>query len=347
MPTALTVDQYGDVIKGTLKWLGEDHWTDLSSDLQKHPAARELVNDNKISADGGTSLQFNLMIGHNNQARAIDLAAVDDVAEVDVMYQGEIPWRHAETKMAIEERLIAMNANNARRVFDIVKVAKASAMVAWVEFFETLFWSKPADSSDVVTPYGVQIYITTAGATSSFDFNGGNPTGFSSGVGNINSTTIPRWSNGNALYTAVSKPDFVAKLREAATKTDFESAVDMPTYDRGKGPGYYCGYRIISALETLLENQNDRLGSDIAPMDGKLMFRGTPITWVPKLEADTSDPFYGIHWGNFGVKYLAGEWMRQTGPNPAPVQHRKRWTFWDTTMNLYCDDRRRQFVLSK
>lgn len=347
MPSTLQVADVGDVIRGTLKQLHKDKWTNLSTDLQKFVAAKELVNDHKMKEDGGTSLQFNLMIGTNGQARATGLYEVDNVQQVDVMTQGDIPWRHMETKMTTEERLISMNRNNAVRVYDTIKTGKASAWMDWMEKFENFFWSKPATSADVKTPYGVKMYIVATNAASTFGFNGGNPAGFTSGVAGLDSTLVPRWRNGSALFTNPTKDDFLPKLKEAATKCYFISAVDMPEYGNGKGPGYYTGYRVKAALDVIMENANDRLGSELDSMHGKTTFRGTPITWVPRLDDDATDPFYGINWSHMGWKYLEGEWMKQRGPFRAPLQHTAQWTFWDTSMNLYCDDRRSQFILTK
>lgn len=345
MPATLQVESVGDVIRGTLRELGEDHMTDLTTDLQEHPAAQELVNDNKMKVDGGTSIQFNVMIGHNDAAEFVGLGNVDNVNEVDVTAQGNVPWRHMETKMAIEERLVTMNAYNPRRVFDMVKTQKNASFVAWVEKFERAFWSKPATSADVKTMWGLQMYVTMVGATSSFGFNGTVPAGFTS-VAELDSTAIPRWRNGNFTYVTVNKADLVAKLREAATKCHFTPPTDIPTYERGKGRAYYSNYALIAALETLAENQNDKLGNDVASMDGKVLFRRLPVKWVPVLDEDTTNPFYGIDWNTISVKYLGGEWMKQRGPFQAPLQHATQWTFWDTSLNLYCDNRRHNFVCS-
>lgn len=342
MPT-LTSEDIADLTLGTLADLGENKWTDLTSDLQEHIAANELINENKFKIDSGKKIEFSAMIGNNASARWVGLNEPDNVGFGDNMKRPSVDWRHITCNMAIEERLVTMNASP-RKIYDYVKEQKAGAMVAWIEKFEEAFWSKPTDDTDEVLPFGVKYWIVTNSYTTTPAIAGGNPTGFTSGCAGLSSSTYTRWKNGNVQYVAVTKVDLMRKLRKLAKLCNFKPPVAMPTYDRGKGYGYYTTLDNQSAMEELAENQNDRLGTDLASMDGKVLFRRSPVEWAPFLDADTSAPFYGIHWGSFEVNYLAGEWMHQTGPKQAPGEHRTQHTHWDSSLNFVCKNRRRNFV---
>ena len=108
---------------------------------------------------------------------------------------------------------------------------------------------------------------------------------------------------------------------------------------------------MLGTVEELLEQQNDALGNDVASMDGRAMFRKTPIIWVPKLDDNpitgVTDGVYGINWGVFQPIFLDGEYLVEDGPRQAPDQHTTFRVHIDLTYNYLCRDRRRQFVLSK
>jgi hypothetical protein len=210
---------------------------------------------------------------------------------------------------------------------------------------ETDFWSKPATSSDTERTFGVQYWIVRS-ATSN-GFNGGNPSGFTSGAAGIDSDTYTRWANWTERYVNITKTDLVAKWRRAATKTHFKSPVPIPSYNTGDRYGYYCNYDVLGTLEELLEAQNDQLGNDIASKDGRTLFRGTPVTYVPKLDDESTDPVYGINWGVFKPVFLTGEYMREDPPKQAPNQHNVFRVHIDLTLNFVCHNRRRLFICDK
>src|SRR5205085_1272842 len=148
-------------------------------------------------------------------------------------------------------------------------------------------------------------------------------------------------------YTAVTKDDLIRKLRRAAEYTDFMPLVDdTPTYNTGDDYGFYTNYAVIGTLEEILESQNDNLGNDIAPEDGKVIFRRAPMTFVRELDDDTTNPVYGIDWGVFKTAGLRGFWMRETVEDRRAAQHLVAATHTDCSFNWICYDRRRCFVVA-
>jgi hypothetical protein len=219
-------------------------------------------------------------------------------------------------------------------------------MIDLAKHMEERFWTKPAASTDSSRMYGIPYWIVYPGTVSGNGaFDGGNPSGFSAGAGNLDSTTYSAWKNWAATYAAVTSTDLIRKWRRAATFTNFKAPVPSPSYNTGNNYGYYTNYNVIGPLEEALEAQNDNLGNDIASKDGRLLFRQVPVTWVPYLEANTANPVYGINWGVLKPAFLAGEYMREEGPNPASSQHTVFVTHVDTTLNLMCTNRRMNFVL--
>jgi hypothetical protein len=296
----------------------------------------------KVVQGSGYGYSWNVMTANSDQAKNTGLFAVDDVNVTDVMTTANIPWRHWVTAYAVDDREITMNTGPAQ-IVDLLKVRRADAMIAQVEFAEDQFWADPADDGESI--FGLKYWIVQDSGNLE-GFYGEDPTNFSSGAGGLAVADYPNWANYTATYTAVSKTDLIRKWRRAATMTKFKPPTEMPSYNTGDRYGYFTNYDVLGVLEELLEDQNDNLGNDLASKDGKTLFRRIPVTWVPKLDNDSLDPVYGIDWGVFGARFLEGFFMREQGMKRAPNQHTVLQNFIDNSLNLCCTDRRRLFVIS-
>ncbi len=215
-------------------------------------------------------------------------------------------------------------------------------MIDIAELMESNFWGPPVPITDVLTPWGVNTWIVK---NATEGFNGGAPSGYTT-IG-LNPTTYPNWNNWTYQYTAVTRDDLIRHARKAAEWTHSEPPVDgIPTFNTGDNYGFYTTYSVIAQLEEALESQNEDLGTDVASMDGKVLFRRVGVTWVPKLEADTTNPFYGINWGDAKTIILAGWWLKETSVPIVPGQHTVAAQFVDSTYNWVWKNRRSNFVLA-
>lgn len=340
-PNALTAVAVQDLINTTLRDLGELRFTEIVTDLQDHVAMRNLLRKNRVELQSGFGLQWNVMVNATNAASNTGLGASDNVNIVDTMTQATWDWRNSTTNYGLIGQVISMN-REPRRIVDLVQTARIGALISMAELMEANFWGSPPLSTDLVTPHGVNTWIVK---NATQGFNGGAPTGYTS-IG-LNPTTYPRWKNYTDQYTAVSRDDFVRKIRRAATFTKFKPPVDgIPTYDTGEQYGFYSNYGVIGPLEEILESQNDNLGHDIASQDGEVVFRKVPVMWVPKLEADTTNPFYGIQWGSFKTYILKDWWLRETHIPNVPGQHTVSAHYLDCTYNWAAKNRRIHFVVA-
>ena len=344
----LQADDIVDLITITQKDLGKMRWTDLSYDLQEYVALPSLLQKEKVAYGSGFGMQWNVMTGTSGATKDVGLYEVDSVNVADVMTTGNIPWRHMTTNYAIERREIAMNTG-AAQIVDLVKIRRHDAMVDLAKHLEGRFWAKPDTSADNLRIFVVPYWITwtdNSSASPNGNFDGGNPDGFSGGAGNIDSTVHTNWKNWCGKYDSSVATSLVDKWRKAATFANFKAPNASPAYGQAARYGYYTNYAVISELENRLGGQNDNLGYDIASMDGRVVFRGTPVTWVPHLESFAGDPVYGINWGQFKPAFLSGEYLREEGPVKASNQHTVFQTHLDLTMNIMCTDRRSNFVLA-
>lgn len=338
MPT-LQATQLVDLVATTLRDLGKPKFTEIATDLQRHTAMKNLLNKNRVVLQAGYGVQWDVMVNHSASAANVGLGASDNVSIVDTMVQATADWRNTTASWAIIAQEIDMNREPAR-IVNLLQERRIACMVSLAELMEANFWGPPVALTDTVTPWGVNTWIVK---NATEGFNGGAPSGYTT-IG-LNPTTYPRWNNWTFQYTNVTREDFIRKMRKAATFTDFEPPVDgIPTFNTGDKYGFYTNYGVIGPLEEALENQNDDLGPDIASQDGKVIFRRVPVTWVPKLEADTTNPIYGINWGWFKTYILSGWWLRETNVPIYPGQHTVSAHFMDCTYQWITKNRRCHFV---
>lgn len=338
---ALQANQLADLVAMTQKELGRPNFTEIASNLQNHTAMKDLVKKNRVVLSGGYGVQWDVMVNHSGSASNVGLGASDNINIVDTMVQAAADWRNTTATYAFIGQEKDFN-RDPQRIVDLVKERRIACLISMAELMESNFWGPPVASDDNVTPWGVNTWIVK---NATEGFYGGAPSGYTS-IG-LNPTTYPRWKNWTAQYTAVTKDDLVRKLRKAATFTNFKPPVEgIPTFSTGDTWGFYSNYAVIGGLEEILESQNDSLGADVASMDGKVLFRRTPIEWVPYLEADTTNPVYGINWGQFKTYILQGWWLRETNVPVYPGQHTIDAHFMDCTYQWITKNRRCHFVIA-
>jgi hypothetical protein len=197
---------------------------------------------------------------------------------------------------------------------------------------------------------GIPFWIQKdASTTPAGAFNGGNPTGFTSGAASISSTTYPKWKNWTFGYTAVTPDDVVVKIKRSLYETKFTAPNPHP--ELGYGSAQYqifTTYDVREPLERLAESRNDNLGNDVAKYINNVLVGGVPVEAVHYLDSNdgTADPIYGINWRAIRPFVKRGANMRQT-KKKAPLQHTVRQIHYDTWMNFGCYNRRALWVGSK
>lgn len=329
-----------DVIAAGLAELGNGKWTDLTTDIQEFVAVTTLLKKNRVTIGSGHSIQWDLITDQNNSARFLGLFASDRVDVTNVLTQGSIPFRHCTFNYGFDRREVTANTGQAQ-IVSLIKSRRHAAMMSWAELIEKRLWRVPA-SDDTDNPYGVPYYVVknaTAG------FTGTVPLGYTT-VAGLSTTTLPRWKNYAAPYAAVSKDDLILKWWVAARKTNFKPPVPSATFNTGDNYGFYMTGDVYDTLKQILESQNEDLGSDLDSQDGNPTFRRVPVTWVPALDDDTTNPLYGINWGEFKTAILGNEWMKETVIPMTPGQHTVSQVHTDSSFNWLCRNRRRNFVLS-
>ncbi len=317
---------------------------DLQTDLTDHVAVREMWQGRQKKFTGGTDWEFQAQVDHNHSARAVGLFETDGSSFGDSFVTGKTGIRHMNAHYIYDQREQAFQRGGTA-IVDLVRSRYVGMMVSFYELLESYLWSKPVDSTDDKTPFGIPYWITK---NATEGFNGGNPAGFTAGRAGISTIDQPRWANYTAQYANVSKEDLVRKMRRAHRVSVFRSPVShsQPSLG-GTSNGIYANDETIGLLEELCEAQNMDLGNDLASRDGRVMFKSSPLTYAPLLDDDSTDPVYMIDWKWMAIGVMEGWENNLSEPQPIPGKHTVRRVDLDASLNTVCTNLRRQSVISK
>jgi hypothetical protein len=341
----LAYNQIDDAVLLTQnKLIERGAFVDMQTDLTDHVAVREMWDARKKAFDGGIDWEFECQMDHNHSARTVGLYETDGSSVADSMKMGKVGVRHVNAHYIYDQREPAFQRGG-HAIVDLVTTRNIGMRVSLYELLEEILWGKPVDSSDTKTPYGIAFWILK-GATEGW--NTTNPAGFSDGRAGIDTTAFPRWANWTGKYTSVTKEDLVRMMRRGHRKTQFRSPVShaVPTLG-AKGNGIYTNDSVIGILEEILENGNMDLGNELASKDGRVMFKGTPLTYAPKLDGDTTNPIYMLDWKTLGIGTMPGWENNLSAPYMVPGKHLVRRVDLDMSLNMICTDLRKQAVFYK
>jgi hypothetical protein len=344
---ALTPDQVSDFVNLTLSNFKTNKWTDLSMDHQEYVYS-SFITDKKVEERGGDSIKFKLKTKNTGNSRNTGLYAQDSTSVDDVTVGASVPWAMQTTNYSYDIYEDLFQSDRETIIREML-IREHDALSDMAELQEENLWSAPTGPSDT-RPMGVPYWLAKdATTTPEGAFNGGNPSGFSGGCAGLSSTTYPKWRNYTFGYAAVTVDDLVRKIKKALAFTNFMPPVPHPELGFGKVDySIFTTYRVQEPLERLAESRNDNLGRDVARYMNSVVIGGTPVKWVPYLEAnDTSDPLYGINWKVFRPFVKKGCNMRRNPPKMAAKQHTVYEVHIDNWMNYICYNRRACFVGSK
>lgn len=347
MPT-LTVANIPDFVASTLPDLGKPNFSDLMSDYQNTIILKRTMKKGKTDFKSGKSIDFGAITNTNDSFRMVGIGEQDQTNIPTLMTRGTVPWRFCTWNWSLDRRVLNLNREPAR-IMEMVQEQRIAAFASAIIGFERQGWRCP-DITDEKGAFGFPYWIvksnTDATAANNDGFNGLAPSGYTL-VGGLNPTTLTRWRNYATQYTNLTKDDFVRKARRMKKYTDFMPLVDeTPVYNTGDDYGQYTNYAVVSALEEILESQNENLGNDVASMEGKALLGRVSITWAKELDLDTTNPFYSVNFGEFKTAVNTGEWQVETHIPIKPGQHTVSEHHVDCTFNWICRDRRRNGVLA-
>lgn len=351
----LTADQVNDLIITTTKKQVNQGWVQNMQNLQRYHFLPRLATDKKKTFTAGTGHRWEIGLTQQNaQAEKSGLYATLTPQQVNVANYAEIPFTQFRWYYTYDVIEMISNSQDDTRLADEIKMKIASSYIDGAALAESMFFSKPVDSSDNLTMLGLKYWLVWnagGGIGATPQFAGGNPSGFST-VANIDSslTKNAHWRNLTGTVAAYTKDDGLPTLRQAFRLTGFETPVPNEGSINAKisnGCECYTNNAVITELETTAEGRNQNLGNDLVryfgtPTSGAVV-NSFPIHYVPQLDADTGKPMFGLNWGLIDIITLAGVDPLVIGPRDAPNQPTVKYVDYEMRSNPRFLTRRNHF----
>lgn len=329
-----------DLAISTQKNLGPAEFRQIAQNLTEYEVAGYMLKRDKVTVSSGNGINRRLMLDFTETSRWTKLYEGDEVVIGDTLREINVPWRHMVTYYGWDRRELLMNRGESM-LTNLMSVRRTSALLAQAELLENAYWSKPADSSDDRTMFGLFYWLVSSATTG---FNGGNATGFSSGPGGLDASVDrnAKWRNYTAQFAAITKADLIQKMRRGHRLIGFKSPVPGGV-NTAQTYRIYTGIENIEAIESLGESQNENLGKDIASMDGVMTFRGNPIVRIERLDSTymSDRPLLFVNRDSQELEFLSGNVLRESEPDKVGGNHNLMAVFIDSTLNSLTMDRRR------
>jgi hypothetical protein len=361
-----------DIVKATAELLiKQGAFTNLLSDLSEYAIVKRIMPRHKKVFARGLDWTFMAAIdaynNGNNTAKFTGLFEDDAYNRKNVLVQGKVSPRFLTENYVYDKREPVLNSGEASKskmlaIVEFVKLQMELMYQSAFDLLETTFAGVgPTYADDKKTPHGLAFYIqkqsnSDASSHASGGFDGKDPSLPASSSSstptpcprcNISTTTYGRWANWAAQYAAVSKDDLVKKMRIASHKINFKSPLSLTDPTLSTGRDILTNLDVIQELETILEAQNMNLGNDVASKDGKVLFKGAPVEYVPVLDNDAQDPIYMIDWKTLVFGTIAGWDKKVSAPKEDNAQHNTMKGFLDMSCEMVCTNLRNQAVIAK
>lgn len=344
----LTFDQIAGMSAVVLNGYDYGKAAQIMQDLTDYPIANEWVfggGKGVKEMQRGKNITFAVHYDASSSFRMTGLYDTDQVNATESYTTATIPWKYSNWNYGWDEHEEDVITDRAE-VANYVEGRAAESWLGAVVGVEEKVWTLASDptSKDQIWSIPTWVQKPTNGQVG---FLGGNPTGFTSGIG-LDASTYTNWKNYVADYAAITQADFVLKFKNCLDAIMFKAPPKVATEGYATTGPHWCATNLatIRSLETLAENQNDQLGFDLDAAHGKFSVRGNRPRYIPYLDADTTNPIYLLNTAHFKV-FMHPKWAPRAHPlKKAPNQRNVLTKQWDMMWNLGCRDRRRQACLA-
>lgn len=348
-----------DLLTTTMNSIPKGKFTDISQELHDYIVMPWLLTQQGglLVQNGGVGLEETLMVAHGGRSRFVGEYDEDVVTVIDHLKKMQLFFTLCTDSLAYTRSEILANRGE-ERINNVILPRRKALYTRVAETMEEKFFDTP-DASDTLSPWGLKYWIVKNAIAG---FNGGYPSGFIR-IANINLTEVPAFKNYTNAYTVASKDDLILKMRRAHRQTKWKTPKKMAGFegDTSERRVILVNEDTLEAMENIGEAQNENLGRDLAPYtinsgaktglnrdaDGEIIFKRKPVIWAEYLDADTSDPVYGLDLATFHAWTRQGDNMRLGDFRVAPTQHRVFNANLDHAIQFMCINRRNNWVISK
>jgi hypothetical protein len=346
---AINIEDLATLAATTIDKYHRGVWTDDSLPYTEYPGYKFFFEMNNMTQQAGPKIKFPYRY-RNTGNFSVDGGAYaeahETIAQNNLIY-GEMKWARLLASYLIDSTEEEFQSSDEVQIVSILKERIHGSKNDFVEGFEPLVWTSPASSTEK-RPLGIPSYVVKSTSTGG-SFAGGNPSGFSSGVAGIDSSTYTTYRNWAGGYSQVTPEDLIHKMRLAMENTSFDPPFKAPSAATADKRVIFTTTASKIAVQELLTKQNDNLGGDAMPYATTAMIKSVMTVKVPYLDDNVSDePFYGINFSTLRPVYKTGHKMKVIAPEKVDTRRfNQRVAYFETFMGLECVQRRNQWVLSK
>lgn len=350
MPTTPAYKDFDDLVLQTLEDLGRDDLKNLALSYQNYPAFSIIWKKGRVKQITGTGIRKNVIYKLPGTVKHQGFEQPNKVTIPQVTAKFSVDWCHIEQTWGWFKQEMMMNGG-AARINNIIKPRRQTAKDEFVQEIEEKFWALP-DANDPDVPKGI-FYALPFSATAGF--NGTYATGFTDKYGE-SVTKIPRLKCYTNAYKDLTKADGIYKIRQAFQRTNWRPPLDATQMRSDLGTKYRIFTDFDSELKfgNLAEGQNDKLGSDVASMDGQVVIKRVPIIGVSYLSEENNpdwgthpNPIMGVDMDTFQLYALKGDHMVEEGPKDIPDYMNGRGFQLSSTYQYLNEDPSRSFTMYK
>ena len=109
MPS-LNIEQFGDLLKATLKNRKRTNYVSLLADKTDYPAAKQLLRKSRMTQSGGTSAcTWEVEMPTQTSFANISITDQDQVDIRDAFVEANVEWRKSKTAYAFLEEEMSIN----------------------------------------------------------------------------------------------------------------------------------------------------------------------------------------------------------------------------------------------
>lgn len=342
------LEQLRNLVALTQKEESVGQIVDAIADDQDYPLYRTIMNSERVTRQGGPVFMFQVNVGSEGDgpAQSVTLNQPMDLVIRELSKRGQAPLRHVRSHYGFLRQEQLAN-RTPYQIVDVVRQQRAHAATKKVQKMERLFWAEP-NPNDEVNPLPIWYYVTHN--ASADGFVGGAPANYPANHA-VAGIDHPKWNNYSFRYSKVTKNDLIRHMKMAATRTAWRPPIGVPQAipDRMRH-GIFCSWETQDRFETILESQNESLGTDLDKFAGQAMFRRVPIIAIPQLSSQDGTGgdtrVLGLNFSFLKITALSGDWWYETGLREGSASEGPefRWVMFSSTYNLVVENRRAQWV---
>ncbi len=345
--TGVDASQLADLVLLSQESFKKGVFTQDAQTYQDYFCLNLLFQPKKRKTQGGKSIFHPMQFTQSDTARHTALYGEKSTTVTDLASSITCPWRFTENDTAWDLDEVAMNAGR-EQIVDLINMRRSDMYLGLYELLEDAIFKTPTSGSDVLTPYGIPVWVVY---NATDGFTGGDPTYPSGGAGGVATADEANWKNYSFTYTSVTDDDLVLHMRRAAKAIRWRSPTKVAGSNMARSPKQvFTTTENTLSMETLASQRNDNLGTDFAIYMDEAMWKRHPIRNVERLDDTTdlnvpSDPIYMLNTDFIYPVFLQGRGFKESAPihlketQPTVVRLDLRMAW-----NLICTSRRSQAI---